>query len=69
VTLALTRLGSPERRRTVLSEHQRIVDAIESGDGDLATTYMRFHLSEARGRLTEVTQGSRSEPAPPGSGA
>jgi len=57
VTLALTRLGSPERRRTVLHEHQRIVDAIEGGDGDLATTYMRFHLSEARGRLTEVTHG------------
>lgn len=58
VTLGLTKLGSAERRSTVLLEHQRIADAIESGDGDLATTYMRFHLSEARGRLTEVTRRS-----------
>lgn len=58
VTLGLTRLGSAERRSTVILEHQRIADAIERGDGDLATTYMRFHLSEARGRLTEVTRRS-----------
>lgn len=58
VTLGLTQLGSTERRNTVLLEHQRIADAIESGDGDLATTCMRFHLSEARSRLTEVTRRS-----------
>lgn len=56
VTLGLTRLGSAERRATVMLEHQRIADAIESGDGDSAATYMRFHLSEARRRLTEVTR-------------
>jgi DNA-binding FadR family transcriptional regulator len=56
VTLGLTRLGSAERRSTVMLEHQRIADAIESGDGDSAATYMRFHLSEARRRLTEVTR-------------
>jgi DNA-binding FadR family transcriptional regulator len=56
VTLGLTRLGSAERRSTVTLEHQRIADAVESGDGDSAATYMRFHLSEARRRLTEVTR-------------
>lgn len=56
VTLGLTRMGSAERRSTVMLEHQRIADAIEAGDGDAAATYMRFHLSEARRRLTDVTR-------------
>jgi DNA-binding FadR family transcriptional regulator len=56
ITLGLTRLGSPERKSIVLQEHRQIFDAIESGDADLASTYMRFHLSQARRRLTDVTR-------------
>ncbi|HTJ57671.1 MAG TPA: FadR/GntR family transcriptional regulator [Devosiaceae bacterium] len=56
MALGLTRLGSAERRDTVLKEHQQIIDAIEMGDADLASTYMRFHLSQARRRLTDVTR-------------
>ena len=56
IALGLTRLGSAERRAAVMQEHRQIVDAIEMGDADLASTYMRFHLSQARRRVTDVTR-------------
>jgi GntR family transcriptional repressor for pyruvate dehydrogenase complex len=56
ISLGLTRLGSADRKSVVLQEHQQIVDAIEMGDADLAAVYMRFHLSQARRRLTDVTR-------------
>lgn len=55
VSLGLTALRSTERQRIVLSEHVQIVDAIAARDEDLAHTYMRFHLSQARRRLTEAS--------------
>jgi len=55
VSLGLTRLGSADRRAAVVQEHRQILDAIEMGDADLAAIYMRFHLSQARRRLTDVT--------------
>lgn len=54
VSLGLTGLGSIERKKTVLEEHRQIVSAIADGDADLAETYMRYHLSQARRRLTDV---------------
>jgi DNA-binding FadR family transcriptional regulator len=56
VSLGLTRLGSAERKAAVLDEHRHIVEAIEIGDGDLAATYMRFHLSQARRRVTDTNR-------------
>jgi GntR family transcriptional repressor for pyruvate dehydrogenase complex len=56
VALGLTRLGSADRRSAVVQEHRQIVEAIEIGDADLASVYMRFHLSQARRRLTDVTR-------------
>ena len=56
VSLGLTRLGSAERRAAVVQEHRQIVEAIEMGDADAAALYMRFHLSQARRRLIDVTR-------------
>jgi DNA-binding FadR family transcriptional regulator len=56
VSLGLTSLGSAERRAAVVQEHRQIVEAIEMGDPTLAAVYMRFHLSQARRRLTDVTR-------------
>ncbi|MGE0485240.1 MAG: GntR family transcriptional regulator [Gammaproteobacteria bacterium] len=36
------------RPQKALAEHQRIVEAIEAGDGDLAEMLMRRHISSAR---------------------
>lgn len=56
IALGLTRLGSADRKSAVLQEHDQIVEAIEMGDADLASVYMRFHLIQARRRLTDVTR-------------
>lgn len=56
MALGLTGLGSLERKAVVLQEHQQIIDAIENGDGELASTYMQFHLSQARRRVTDATR-------------
>lgn len=56
ITLGLTRLGSGERRSAVIQEHRQIVEAIAMSDADLATIYMRFHLSQTKRRLTDVTR-------------
>lgn len=44
------------RPRKALGEHRRIVEAIESGDGDLAEMLMRRHISRARENI-ENTHG------------
>ncbi|MDB5539704.1 MAG: GntR domain protein [Devosia sp.] len=56
VALGLTRLGSAERKSAVLLEHRQIVEAIEMGDAELASVYMRYHLNQARRRLTDATR-------------
>jgi DNA-binding FadR family transcriptional regulator len=56
ISLGLTRMGSSERKSAVLLEHRQIVEAIEIGDAELASVYMRYHLSQARRRLTDVTR-------------
>lgn len=56
ISLGLTRVGSADRKSAVLFEHRQIVDAIEMGDAELASTYMRYHLSQARRRLTDASR-------------
>jgi DNA-binding FadR family transcriptional regulator len=56
VSLGLTGLGSSERKRIVLMEHTQVAEAIALRDDELAATYMRFHLSQARRRLTDVSR-------------
>ena len=53
MALGLTKLGSEERRRAVLREHQQIIDAIQAGDGEVAALQMRYHLVQARERITD----------------
>lgn len=51
--LNMTRLGSEQRRRTIVEEHRNIFDAIASQQADQAALYTKFHLVEARRRLTD----------------
>jgi DNA-binding FadR family transcriptional regulator len=53
LALGLTREGSPERSRRVLDEHVRIYEAIAQGDGDGAEMAMRYHIDQARRRVTD----------------
>jgi GntR family transcriptional repressor for pyruvate dehydrogenase complex len=53
VALKVTREMSRERARTVAVEHARILDNIVSGDGEGAEIAMRFHIDQARKRLTD----------------
>lgn len=53
VALGLTKLGSEERRNTVIREHQQIIEAIRAGNSELAALYMRYHLVQARERITD----------------
>ena len=53
LALGLTREGSPERSRRVLDEHSRIFEAIAQGDGDGAELAMRYHIDQARRRITD----------------
>jgi len=53
VALTLTREGSPDRTARVLDEHVRIYEAIAQGDGDGAELAMRYHLDQARRRITD----------------
>ncbi len=55
---------SRERLLLVQDEHRRIVDAIRTGDGDLARIVMRRHIDNARARmLGETAQGDRGDGA------
>lgn len=53
VALGLTKLGSDERRLAVLREHQQIVEAVRAGNSEHASLYMRYHLLQARERITD----------------
>jgi GntR family transcriptional regulator, transcriptional repressor for pyruvate dehydrogenase complex len=58
MALGLTQLGSDARRQQVAEEHRRIVKAIAEGDGDAAAMFMRYHLFEARSRMTDAQRTS-----------
>lgn len=45
--LATTSLAAEGRAKDTLQEHERILSAIEKGDGDAAYTALRDHISEA----------------------
>jgi DNA-binding FadR family transcriptional regulator len=53
VALSLTRTRGPERAAAVFAEHARILDAIGAGDGEGAEIAMRYHIDQARKRLTD----------------
>jgi DNA-binding FadR family transcriptional regulator len=53
VALNITRGGSAERAKKVLSEHRQIYDAIIGRDGNSAELMMRYHLHQARQRVTD----------------
>jgi len=53
VALGLTKLGSEERRNAVMREHQQIIEAIRAGNSEVAALYMRYHLVQARERITD----------------
>jgi GntR family transcriptional repressor for pyruvate dehydrogenase complex len=57
IALSITRLGSAERSQRVLDEHERIFEAICDRDGESASIAMRYHLDQARRRITD---GSRN---------
>jgi GntR family transcriptional repressor for pyruvate dehydrogenase complex len=61
ITMAsgLTQRGTAERRKAVLSEHADIVRAIEGGNGEAAALYMRYHLAQARERVTDSNWSAR----------
>ena len=44
---------SAERAQRVYDEHLRIAEAIEGSDAERARMLMRYHLDQARGRLTD----------------
>ncbi|MEQ8286111.1 FadR/GntR family transcriptional regulator [Thalassospira sp.] len=53
VALNITRGGSAERGQKVLREHRQIYDAILGRDADSAELLMRYHLHQARQRVTD----------------
>jgi GntR family transcriptional regulator, transcriptional repressor for pyruvate dehydrogenase complex len=53
LSLSLTRTGSAERARRVLSEHAAILDAIRAQDAETAQIAMQFHISAARRRMVD----------------
>lgn len=53
VALNITRGGSVGRGQKVLNEHRQIYDAIVGGDADSAELLMRYHLHQARQRVTD----------------
>lgn len=48
----------PGRARQALAEHERVVDAIAEGDGELAELLMRRHIASARMALERSLQGA-----------
>ncbi len=53
VALNITRTGSADRVKKVLLEHRQIYDAIRGQDGESAELLMRYHLHQARQRVTD----------------
>ena len=56
IALSLTQKGHDERRRTVIQDHERIIEAIGGDDPDAAAAAMRYHLGRARQRLTDANR-------------
>lgn len=53
LALGITSVGSKERSRRVVDEHQAIAEAIERRDPEAAGLAMRYHLHRARQRITD----------------
>lgn len=53
VAQTLTKMGDARRVDTVIDEHRQILEAICSRDGEAAELLMRYHLVQARRRVTE----------------
>jgi DNA-binding GntR family transcriptional regulator len=49
-------LPSPGRPQETLAEHRRLVDALRSGDGELAAAAMRAHLARAAQTIEAMLQ-------------
>lgn len=47
------KMGSPERIKRVHDEHLRIIEALEERDVEQARLAMRYHLEQAKRRLTD----------------
>lgn len=58
-TLSLTRIGSGERRRRVLEEHEQVLEAIRVYRADNAALFMQYHLVQARLRLTDLRRDTK----------
>jgi GntR family transcriptional repressor for pyruvate dehydrogenase complex len=53
VALGITGAAPISRSQQVLAEHARIYEAISEGDPDSADLAMRFHIDQARRRMTD----------------
>ncbi len=53
VAQSLTRMGDTQRVNAVVNEHRDILEAIRNRDGEAAELLMRYHLVQARRRVTE----------------
>lgn len=53
VALGITRQGTRQRMARVIDEHVRIYDAIAASEPDSAELAMRYHIDQARKRLTD----------------
>lgn len=49
-------LPSPGKTASVLEGHRAVIDAIESGDADLAVRCMREHLSGSMRRMSQIVE-------------
>ena len=49
-------LPSPGKTASVLEAHRAVIDAIESGDGDLSERTMREHLSGSMRRMSQIVE-------------
>jgi DNA-binding GntR family transcriptional regulator len=60
VRVSLRAIGNPDRSRLV-AEHEAIIDAIRSRDGDAASRIARQHVADARTRVLtalKATEGN-----------
>lgn len=53
VALSITRQGTQQRSARVIDEHVRIYEAIAASEPDSADLAMRYHIDQARKRLTD----------------
>ena len=56
VALSLTKEGTRERSLRVVDEHVRVRDAIMAREASSAEIAMRYHIDQARKRLTDRTR-------------